>query len=388
MSKELAYALINPYSISKSRTGGIIARFMSRTGLELAAARMFAPSRELVNAYADSIRNDAARDERMRNVLADYIIRAYSPDAKSGRRRRVMMLLFEGENAIEKIYRVAGPVRPNPESGETVRDTFGDYIVDPDGKLRYVEPSVMVAPDIQAAHRTLRLWATHSAADGGMVDQSVDLPSDQKVEKTLVLIKPDNFRFPSSRPGNIIDLFSRSGLRIVAAKVHRMSVEEAERFYGPVREVLRAKLKGSVAERAANVLEKELGMEIPPDVRLHLGEQLGPLFGDRQFFSIVQFMTGRWPDRCTPEEKTAPGLDRCLALIYAGPEAVTKIRTILGSTDPSKAEAGTVRKELGQDVMVNAAHASDSPENAVREAGIINVERDMVSPLIEAYYGK
>ena len=43
MATELAFALINPYSIAKSRTGGIIGRFISRTGLELVAARMFGP---------------------------------------------------------------------------------------------------------------------------------------------------------------------------------------------------------------------------------------------------------------------------------------------------------------------------------------------------------
>jgi hypothetical protein len=39
-----------------------------------------------------------------------------------------------------------------------------------------------------------------------------------------VLIKPDNFRFPNARPGGVIDLFSRTGLYIIAFKVHRMSV--------------------------------------------------------------------------------------------------------------------------------------------------------------------
>ena len=72
----------------------------------------------------------------------------------------------------------------------------------------------------------------------------MDVAKDVEIQKTLVLIKPDNFRFPSARPGNIIDLFSGSGLRIVGAKVHRMSVAEAEDFYGPVRQILREKLKG------------------------------------------------------------------------------------------------------------------------------------------------
>ena len=47
------------------------------------------------------------------------------------------------------------------------------------------------------------------------------------MERTLVLIKPDNFRFPTGRPGNVIDFFSRTGLYIVAIKVHCMSTAEA-----------------------------------------------------------------------------------------------------------------------------------------------------------------
>ena len=156
MATELAFALINPYSIAKSRTGGIIGRFMSRTGLELVGARMFGPSAELVRKYAERLRNDPDKDERIRNILADYVLRSYLPDPATGRRRRVLMLLFEGEGAIEKIYRVAGPIRPNMEAGETVRDTYGDFIMAEDGSVRYVEPAVLVAPSAKAASAKVR----------------------------------------------------------------------------------------------------------------------------------------------------------------------------------------------------------------------------------------
>jgi nucleoside diphosphate kinase len=348
---------------------------------------MFGPGPELVQRYAERLRNDPEKDERIRNILGDYVLRAYSPDPATGKRRRVLMLLFEGENAIEKIYKVAGPIRPNMEAGETVRDTYGDFIVGEDGQVRYVEPAVLVAPSARAAEETLRLWAEFSATDGGMIESAVDL-GGETVEKTLVLIKPDNFRFPSSRPGNIIDLFSRSGLRIIAAKVHRMSVAEAENFYGPVREVLRTKLNSMVATKVSKMLQQELGIEVPADLQQHLGEKLGPYYGDRQFNQIVHFMTGRWPNECSPAEKGEPGKERCLALVYAGAEAVGKIRNILGPTDPSKAEPGSVRREFGQDIMVNAAHASDSPANAIREMGIIRVDADAVSCRIHKYYGK
>ena len=70
--------------------------------------------------------------------------------------------------------------------------------------------------------------------DGGELTIDNSLGSSPDDERTLVIIKPDNWRHPSSRPGNIIDMLSRTGLRIVGCKVHRMSVNDALEFYGPV----------------------------------------------------------------------------------------------------------------------------------------------------------
>ena len=53
MAQQLAYVIITPYSLHKSRTGGILSRLITRTGCELVAARMFAPSEELVKKYAE-----------------------------------------------------------------------------------------------------------------------------------------------------------------------------------------------------------------------------------------------------------------------------------------------------------------------------------------------
>ena len=72
--------------------------------------------------------------------------------------------------------------------------------------------------------------------------------------------------------------------------------------------------------------------------------------------------------------------------MYEGPDAVNKIRTVLGATDPRKAAPGTIRRELGQDIMVNAAHASDSPENAKRELAIIKIRENNLKPLVEQFY--
>jgi nucleoside diphosphate kinase len=116
-------------------------------------------------------------------------------------------------------------------------------------------------------------------------------------------------------------------------------------------------------------------------------ETLGPAYADHQFYSIIQFMTGLWapdvPEAAVEEE----GKVRSLAIVYAGENAVEKIRVILGPTDPSKAAPGSVRREFGTDVMVNAAHASDSPENALREMKIIRVEEDTIKRWYQRYFG-
>ena len=385
MAKELAFVLINPYTVSKSRTGGVIARYISRTGLHLVAARLFAPHAALANAFAEQIRSDTDVDPVIRPLLADYAAREYGPDPATGRSRRVMMLLFEGENAIQLVKDVTGPIRPT-NSGETVRDTYGDYILDAAGAVKYLEPAVFIGPSAHAIGETLKLWAKYSAECGGVVDAAGDVAQGATLEEALVILKPDNFRFASARPGLIIDIFSRSGLRIVGAKVHRMTVAEAEEFYGPVRHVLREKLKGKVAERAAKAVAAELGMEISEEIKGQLGEMIGPTYGDNQFYQIVQFMTGRWGEGLVDEEKAKPGNSRCLLLVYAGPNAISRIRSILGPTDPSKALPGSVRREFGQDIMVNAAHASDSVENAKREMRITKVAEETIRPWVEAYY--
>jgi nucleoside diphosphate kinase len=66
---------------------------------------------------------------------------------------------------------------------------------------------------------------------------------------------------------------------------------------------------------------------------------------------------------------------------------VNKIRTVLGPTDPSKAPPGSIRREFGQSIMVNAAHASDSEENAKREMAIVKVEANNFKRIIEEYLG-
>jgi nucleoside diphosphate kinase len=364
----------------------VLGRLLSTTGLDLVAARMFGPSQELVNRYADLIRNEKDVWPDIRELLSEYIERELSP-TEDGMVHRVMMLLFEGENAVRKLRDAIGGFEDSIESADTIRGTYGDYIKDNDGNVTYFEPAVLTGPTKQIVKDTLGLWAEFSEADGGILNNAIRLSDQDHVQKTLVIIKPDNFTFPNSRPGNIMDIFSRTGLRLVGTKLLRMSLAEALEFYGPVQPILREKLGGMAVDRACNVLQEEFGFEMPAEVKTALEGTLGPAFGDHQFYSIMNFMTGEWAPDVTDDATMNEGKARCMTLVYAGENAVEKIRTILGPTDPSKAAPGSVRKEFGTDIMVNAAHASDSAENALREIGILKVEEDTIKRWYNQYFG-
>jgi len=148
-------------------------------------------------------------------------------------------------------------------------------------------------------------------------------------------------------------VFSRTGLYIIGFKVHQMSVAQAEEFYGPVLPVLE--------------------------------EKLGSARGRENWESIVEFMAGITPSKCPARERENPGTEKSIAIVYQGEDAVRKIREVLGPTDPKKAPPGSIRKEFGQTIMVNAAHASDSAENAEREMRIVQVDENNLKPLIENF---
>lgn len=389
MSQQLAYVIITPYSLYKSRTGGILSRLITRTGLDLAGLRMFAPSPELVKEYAATIvsAHDSS-DRKIQELLRDYVLKNLSPDPKTGRRRRVMAMLFRGDDAVRKVRAVVGNLSPDRRGGETIRDTYSDLILDDDGSVRYFEPAVLAAPDNAEAQIKLKIWARHSDADGGILENVIAYPPHETGERTLVLIKPDNFKFPTGRPGNVIDFFSRTGLFIVGAKVLRMSTAQAMEFYGPVREFLRNKLKDGVSAKARDLLEKEFSFKISEADQKALGDILGPIQGDSQFDNIVRFMSGHAPGEIPQSDWPKPGTEKCIALVYEGIGAVNKIRDVLGPTDPSKAPPGSIRREFGSNIMVNAAHASDSVESVAREMRIVNVGENNFRAVVEEFYGK
>jgi nucleoside-diphosphate kinase len=136
------------------------------------------------------------------------------------------------------------------------------------------------------------------------------------VERTLSIVKPDGVQ--KNVIGNVYQRFEQAGLRIVAARMARLSQAEAEGFY----DVHRAR----------------------------------PFFKD-----LVSYMT------------SGP----VMIQVLEGENAVQKHRDLMGATDPKKAAPGTIRADLATSIEQNVVHGSDSLENAAREIGYFFAETDL-----------
>ena len=374
MGSELAYAMITPYSLLKSRTGGIISRLLL-ADLDLVAARMMAPSDEFVDRYKALLAQPGI-ESPVKEALLDYCDAYLRPNNRLGISNRVMLLLVRGEDATRALRDVVGPITRAPR-GDTVRGTYGDFVVNLDGSVHYFEPAAFISPDPAATPQHLRLLGDFADRDGGIVSRAAKLPPGATPETTLVILKPDNFKKRSARAGNIVDMFARTGLFIVGAKVLLLSVGQAEEFYGPLRQIFVEKLRGNVARRAAAHLREAFSFSIPAQAVDQIGDILKAYNAEHEFDRIIEYMTGRNPAKLTsPGERHLPGLEKCLALLYHGEDAVAKVRDRLGSTNPNEAEAGSVRSVYGDDLMRNAAHASDSVASAERERRIIGLWED------------
>ena len=112
-------------------------------------------------------------DRKIQELLRDYVLANFSVDAKTGRRRRVMVMLFRGEDAVRKVRGVIGNLSPNRRGGETIRDTYSDLILDDKGRVRYFEPAVLAAPTTRKPRRNLKIWARYSDADGGILENVI-----------------------------------------------------------------------------------------------------------------------------------------------------------------------------------------------------------------------
>ncbi len=136
-------------------------------------------------------------------------------------------------------------------------------------------------------------------------------------ERTLSIIKPDATR--RNLTGKIIDRFETAGLRVVAQKRLWLSQKQAEAFYA-----------------------------------VHKAR---PFYND-----LVKFMM------------SGP----VVVQVLEGENAVAKNREVMGATDPSKAAAGTIRKDFAESIEANSVHGSDSAENAANEIRFFFADTEVV----------
>ncbi len=390
MEQSLSYILVSPYTIVKSRTGGVISRLLSRLDLELVAAQMIAPDNEFVQAYADKLRSQSDPANPLSGqLLSNYVLENMGPSG--GRRHRSLLLLFRGVDPCRKLSDICGALYSENRSmesikGETIRDTYADLIYDADdpSKVRYFEPAVLTPRNQEYADANLALFADFLKDQPNVVENmAYDDPS--KIERTLVIIKPDNWKYASSRPGTIIDMFSRTSLRIIGCKIHQMSIAQALEFYGPVKDALKEKLAPLFGLKARECLEREFKFSLSPEAEAALTASFGMEYASDQFSQIIEFMAGQRPELCPVDEINHPGKVKCMILVYEGENSVSKIRDVLGPTDPLKAPGGTVRREFGSNIMVNTAHASDSAESAKREMSVIKIDENPSRQIILDY---
>ena len=376
MKNELTYALITPYSIVKSRTGGIIGRLLRLSNLELVGARMFVFSDEFVDTYARDLRSTSS-DPKIGQGWFDYIKENLSRGNRFGILPRCMVLLFRGQDARKHLKdEVVGSFTRTPV-GDTIRGTYGDLVFDVWGNVDYFEPAAITAPNDQANRRHLELFLKYAMSDGGLLEDQLTFPKGQNIQTSLVLLKPDNFERPSGRAGNIIDVFSRTGLFMAGAEVISMTAAQGVEFYGHLRKLFVDRLKDSVKGQLRQALPSTFSFAISDEIYDHIADQLKQLNAEHEFERIVQYMTGvDLNDVTDPQQRKTVSHTRCLAILYRGPEAINKIRTWLGATNPCEAEPGTARSDFALDLMRNGAHASDSPQSAVRERRILGLDKE------------
>jgi nucleoside diphosphate kinase len=253
-------------------------------------------------------------------------------------------------------------------------------------EVTYFEPAVLTPRNQDEAAEDLRWMADYLEGKGNIV-QNMVYPDPSKIEKTLVILKPDNWAHHSSRPGAVIDMFSRTGLRIVGIKVHRFSLSEAMEFYGPVEALIKEKTAPGFGRRAKEILEKEFEFTLGEEASKILTETVGVDCAKNQFAQIINYMSGKQlpsdgSNIQLVEEEKKPDDVKCMILIYEGENAIKKIRDVLGPTDPLLAPEGTVRREFGSSTMVNTAHASDSTESYNREKDIVKVDKNSLVSII------
>ena len=379
MKKELTYALITPYSLLKSRTGGIISRLLSLSDLELVGARMYTPSDKFLDEYIKTIETQKMKTV-WKNAMIDYVNNMLRKNNKLGMANRAMLLLFEGKNAVDVLHNNVIGSASDPLRGNTIRGTYGDSIRSSDGKVEYFEPAVLTSADKAANINQLKLFAKYSLSDGGILEKAVKFPKNKKPETSLIILKP--FEKHDPRTGNIIDMISRTGFYMVGVKLLDLSTKQAKEFYGPVKDFFNSsfddKFKPILVENLrASLNQKDFSFELTDETLNKMAGQLKKPTVEGEFGKILQYMTGSAPSAFAETKKTGDGKHTiCLALLYQGINTIKTIRELLGATDPKKAKYSSIRRFYGLDILRNAVHASDSTKSVIRERKIIGFNKD------------
>ena len=379
MKKELTYALITPYSLLKSRTGGIISRLLSLSDLELVGARMYTPSDKFLDEYIKTIETQKMKTV-WKNAMIDYVNSMLRKNNKLGMANRAMLLLFEGKNAVDVLHNNVIGSASDPLRGNTIRGTYGDSIRSSDGKVEYFEPAVLTSADKAANINQLKLFAKYSLSDGGILEKAVKFPKNKKPETSLIILKP--FEKHDPRTGNIIDMISRTGFYMVGVKLLDLSTKQAEEFYGPVKDFFNSsfddKFKPKLVENLrASLDQKDFSFELTDEIMNKMADQMKKPTVEGEFGNILQYMTGRTPSAFAETKKTIDGKQTiCIAILYQGINTIKTIRELLGATDPKKAKYSSIRRFYGLDILRNAVHASDSPASVIRERKIIGFNKE------------
>jgi len=379
MKKELTYALITPYSLLKSRTGGIISRLLSLSDLELVGARMYTPSDKFLDEYIKTIETQKMKTV-WKNAMIDYVNNMLRKNNKLSMANRAMLLLFEGKNAVDVLHNNVIGSASDPLRGNTIRGTYGDSIRASNGKVEYFEPAVLTSADKAANINQLKLFAKYSLSDGGILEKAVKFPKNKKPETSLIILKP--FEKHDPRTGNIIDMISRTGFYMVGVKLLDLSTKQAEEFYGPVKDFFNSsfddKFKPKLVENLrASLDQKDFSFELTDEIMNKMADQMKKPTVEGEFGNILQYMTGRTPSAFAETKKTIDGKQTiCIAILYQGINTIKTIRELLGATDPKKAKYSSIRRFYGLDILRNAVHASDSPASVIRERKIIGFNKE------------
>eukprot|EP00039_Didymoeca_costata_P029900 m.26953 g.26953 ORF g.26953 m.26953 type:complete len:498 (-) comp7848_c0_seq2:44-1537(-) len=377
--ESLGFAWVTPRALTKGLEGGILARLLHVPGLNLIGARMYHPCSDFIQEYIDVHKeNNKPKPLPFFMNWLDSLKPEYDEDR--GYPNHMLLLLFTGVDARNKILDAIGRDLPNPKHpnvGATIRGAYGYFRRDPSTNfVTEYEPALVTAHSDESNNGYLEIFAKYGMSDGG-----VQIKNNQWQSTGLVMLKPNILEKPSSRPGHIMDLFSCTGLTLVGARLFSMSVEEAKNFYGHLTPIFAKKLAPKVNAILKKNLSNAFDFEMTDLEYEVMTALLKQKHAESEVNKIIHFMTGIYPhEAMTPTEMQKRGTARCLALLYHGPNAIETIRQKLGATDPTQAMVGTIRSDYGSDVMRNGCHASDSLESLQKERQIVGFLYDRDTP--------